>query len=230
MASADTQTPVAKSSVADARELVERALVHVQVNPVVFQIVGHAFDDIASVHVSATTIDIGTSKHGVFQCPLKVLGEIHKVTEFTVGFSCSGTAAVLSFWNDGTDVANRVVRVLSVLQQAALAEDPAWQVIVTSYRTAAKKPELPEEAHKFDVQALDAVSEKRFQQAADLYHQVLIIAPWWPGGHFNLALVLSDIGDFEGAVNEMQRYLALVPEAPDGRAAQDKVYVWQRKM
>jgi hypothetical protein len=27
----------------------------------------------------------------------------------------------------------------------------------------------------------------------------------------------------------MKRYLALVPDAPDARAAQDKIYDWERK-
>ena len=107
--------------------------------------------------------------------------------------------------------------------------DPDFQNVVHAYQAATKKPELPEEARKFKIQAEDALNDKRLQDAADRYEDALHVAPWWPEGHFNRALVLSEIGDYSGAVNEMQRYLALVPDAQNARAAQDKVYVWQGK-
>src|ERR1700726_2374332 len=57
--------------------------------------------------------------------------------------------------------------------------------------------------------------DSAFQAVAAAYAKALEIAPWWPEGHFNRALVFSNIRDFAGAVDEMQRYLALVPDAPD---------------
>jgi len=109
-------------------------------------------------------------------------------------------------------------------------QDSAFQAVVAEYRAATAKPQLPEQARKFKVQAEDAINEKQFDEAAAAYAKALEIAPWWPEGHFNRALVFSNIRDFAGAVDEMQRYLALVPDAPDARAAQDKIYAWQRKL
>lgn len=40
------------------------------------------------------------------------------------------------------------------------------------------------------------------------------------------ALVLSETDKFSDAIIEMKRYLALVPDAPDARALQDKIYDW----
>lgn len=88
---------------------------------------------------------------------------------------------------------------------------------------------MPESARRYMVQAEDAVREKKFDAAADLYKQALDVAPLWPEGHFNRALVLGETGSYASAVSEMKRYLLLVPNASNARAAQDKIYVWERK-
>lgn len=98
------------------------------------------------------------------------------------------------------------------------------------YRALASKPELPEEARIFRVQAEDAVAQKRFQDAVDRYGKALRISPWWPEGHFNQALLFGESDCPEEAIAAMERYLALVPEAADARAARDKVYQWKGRL
>lgn len=88
---------------------------------------------------------------------------------------------------------------------------------------------LPEGARRLKVQAELAVREKKFQDAADLYGESLRVAPWWAEGHFNQALVLGEIKNYDIAVREMGYYLQLAPDAPNARAAQDKIYEWERK-
>ncbi len=107
--------------------------------------------------------------------------------------------------------------------------DARFQEAWRAYQTAPVKPEMPESARRFKVQAEDAVREKGFDVAADLYMQALNIAPLWPEGRFNRALVLGETGDYETAVREMKRYLLLVPNAANARTAQDKIYIWERK-
>lgn len=97
------------------------------------------------------------------------------------------------------------------------------------YRELTAKPALPEEARKFRVQAENAVAEKRFAEAAENYGKALELAPWWPEGYFNRAVIHGELGNYDDAVQAMQRYLLLVPNAPNARAAQDKIYVWQGK-
>lgn len=101
---------------------------------------------------------------------------------------------------------------------------------VAKYRALASKPELPEAARVFRVQAEDAVAQKRFQDAVDRYGKALEISPWWPEGHFNQALLLGESDCPEEAIAAMERYLALVPEAADARAARDKVYLWKGRL
>ena len=98
-----------------------------------------------------------------------------------------------------------------------------------AYRDASPKPTLPEAARRFKVQAEGAVNDKQFEDAADYYEQAIEVAPWWPEGHFNRALVLGETKEYDLAIIEMKRYLALVPDASDARAAQDKIYDWERK-
>ena len=94
---------------------------------------------------------------------------------------------------------------------------------------AAMKFVFSEDARKYKVQAEGAVRDKRFKDSAKLYRLALRLAPWWPEGHFNRALVLSETGDYVEAMREMKYYLQLAPDAPNARAAQDKIYEWEVK-
>lgn len=89
---------------------------------------------------------------------------------------------------------------------------------------------IPEEANRYKVQAESAVRDREFDDAADLYAKALEIAPWWAKGHFNRALILVEIGEFATAIKELKRYLLLVPDAPDARAVQDRIYELERKI
>ncbi len=131
------------------------------------------------------------------------------------------------------DRANAGVELLSFLrtdavQLAAAAKDEArFQEAVRAYHAASPKPQLPESARRFKVQAEDAARNKRFDDAARLFGEALQIAPWWPEGHFNRAVILGELGAPNSAILEMKRYLRLVPGAPNARAAQDKIYIWE---
>jgi tetratricopeptide (TPR) repeat protein len=114
----------------------------------------------------------------------------------------------------------------------AIADDTdntnnSFQEVVAKYRAANPKPQLPEEARKFKVQAEFAVQEMQFDKAVDLYGKALDIAPWWPRGHFDRAFILGETKKYREAMSEMKRYLLLVPDAPDTRATQDLIYQWE---
>ena len=109
---------------------------------------------------------------------------------------------------------------------ADTSSDP-FQDVAAKYLAASPKPVLSEEAHKFKVQAEFAVQEKRLDKAIELYGKALDIAPWWPEGHYNLALVLGETRKYRDAMREMKRYLLLAPDAPEARTAQDKIYQWE---
>jgi len=130
----------------------------------------------------------------------------------------------------GSD-SKRFADALYVLKHAVIDSNNDTDFFETAhvYHVTNPKPELPEEARKFKIQAEGAVQEKNFFEAADSYSEALKIAPWWPAGHFNLALVWGETGVFIEAEREMKRYLQLIPDAPNARAAQDKIYSWERE-
>ena len=106
-------------------------------------------------------------------------------------------------------------------------KDRQFAEIAARYRATAEKPPFPEEARRFRVQAESAVQRKRLADAVRLYGEALKVAPWWPEGHFNRALLLGELGNPHGAIAGMKRYLLLAPDAPQARAAQDRIYVWE---
>jgi tetratricopeptide (TPR) repeat protein len=117
-------------------------------------------------------------------------------------------------------------------EKAAAEEDQRekaeFEKIAQTYRKAAVKPTLPEDARKFKVQAEAFIRDKQFKKTAEFYGKALSVAPWWPEGRFNRALVLGEAGDYKMAMREMKKYLTLVPDASNARAAQDKIYEWER--
>ncbi|MGO9935647.1 MAG: hypothetical protein ACLPV8_28095 [Steroidobacteraceae bacterium] len=113
-------------------------------------------------------------------------------------------------------------------RQSALAEEKMqFNVVAEKYRAVHPKPAVPEELRRFTVMGDTAVSDKRFSDAVNIYLDGLKLAPWWPQGQFNVAYVLGEIHYYDEAIEHMQKYLALVPGAPDARAAQDKIYAWE---
>ena len=143
--------------------------------------------------------------------------------------SCAGGRN--NVWQDEQPkkFADALMQVKLEYDRTSVADEEKFQKSVMSYRAASPKPVLPEEARKFKVQAEDAVHDKQLDEAVDFYGQAIKIAPWWPDGHFNRALVFGELGATNGAIVEMKRYLALVPDASNARAAQDKIYDWERK-
>jgi tetratricopeptide (TPR) repeat protein len=127
------------------------------------------------------------------------------------------------------DLASKIADALVVIKLApALKERQiAFEAQAKAYRDATVKPTPGEDVRRFRVQADQAVSEKRFQTAASLYIQALDLAPWWPEGQFNAAVIFGDLRQYDQAIGHMRKYLTLVPNAPDARAAQDKIYAWE---
>jgi len=106
-------------------------------------------------------------------------------------------------------------------------DDKAFDPVVAAYRSATDKPMISEDVHRYGVIAEAALKDGRFGDAANAYEDALDLAPWWPEGQFNAALALGELYYFDEAILHMKRYLKLAPDAPDARAAQDKIYIWE---
>lgn len=140
-------------------------------------------------------------------------------------------------WNDRDSAVQFVNGALSLEKYFMMdhsaeieAEISQFKSVAENYRSKHPRPGISEEARRYQVQAENAFDEKRYDDAVLDYRKALEIAPWWPDGRYNLALLLGQKGNFLEADIEMKKYLELAPDAPDARKARDKTYVWEGKL
>lgn len=147
------------------------------------------------------------------------------IDQGTKQFAWSGVA----FTSGPQQSATQFVQGWAVLAAAATDSDEPddFEQHALAYAAANPKPELPEDARRFRVQAEAAVRRNDFDQAAESFAKALEIAPWWPQGNYNIALIYSELGLHARAIASMRRYLRLQPDAANARQAQDKIYEWE---
>ena len=98
-----------------------------------------------------------------------------------------------------------------------------------SWRALATKPPIPEEVRAQRLVAEDSFKANKPDEALAHYENGIELYPTWPEGNFNAALIAGDLGYYDAAMEHMQAYLELVPEAADAQAARDKLLIWQTK-
>jgi tetratricopeptide (TPR) repeat protein len=104
----------------------------------------------------------------------------------------------------------------------------SFQPLVEQYRAMPTKPQVTEEQRKYIVQANIMTQKKEFAKAIEFYAKALEVNPFsFPAAYYNMALISAQQGRYSAAVTSMKKYLLLVPEAEDARAAQDKIYEWE---
>jgi tetratricopeptide (TPR) repeat protein len=91
------------------------------------------------------------------------------------------------------------------------------------------KPEIPENARKYSVQANKATEEKDYNTALSLWNSALSIVPYYPLAYYNCAMIREFLGNYPKAISNMKKYLKLAPDAADARSAQDQIYSWEGK-
>ena len=105
-----------------------------------------------------------------------------------------------------------------------------FDIVAARYRALKEKPPVTEEERKYIVQANAQTQLKNYKQAIELYEKAIKINVTNPMAYNNEALLLVMVGRYDAAINCMKKYLKLVPEAADARAAQDKIYEWEGMM
>jgi len=106
-----------------------------------------------------------------------------------------------------------------------------WKPIAAQYCALKVKPPVTEEQRKYIVQADSFTEEKQFSKAIELYRKAIDIDhSSFPAAYYNLALLYGQIRSFDIAVFYMKIYLMFVPESPDARSAQDKIYEWEARI
>jgi len=109
-------------------------------------------------------------------------------------------------------------------------KDSILESIIMVYSKMKIKPELPEVARKYMVQATTATEEKKYSEAISLWSKGLLAAPYYPLAYYNRALLYEIQLNYTDAVSSMEKYVELAPSATDNRSATDKIYEWDGKI
>jgi tetratricopeptide (TPR) repeat protein len=104
----------------------------------------------------------------------------------------------------------------------------AFKPLAGQYHDTNPKPAISEEQRKYIVQANLFSEGKDYKKAIATYNKVLDVNPIaYPAAYYNLSLLYAQESFFDRAILNMKKYLLLLPDAPDARAAQDKIYEWE---
>ena len=85
------------------------------------------------------------------------------------------------------------------------------------------------DTQRYEAEAADAVNRKEFWESIEIYHRALSDKPCWAEGHFNIAILLGESGNYLDAISEMKQYLILLPDARDAQKAQQQIWIWQAR-
>ena len=106
--------------------------------------------------------------------------------------------------------------------------DELLDKIVTIYQNVPMRPVLTDRLLHLQQQAEAEIANKNFKGAEADYDAILVEAPWWPDGHFNIALLLGPYRGFprQDAIREMKFYLKLAPTGKYRDRANQKLATW----
>lgn len=159
----------------------------------------------------------------------------HLSKEHWGAWSSAGNTAWAFAWNNADDAwqfTEGLNRLIYDAYRSDLGADEMVTFAVTA-KTWREKPENrrkpPEEWDRYRILAEQAVKDKDFVKALKNYEAGLAAFPMWPEGWFNAALLYAELEEYEYAANRMKHYLALMPDAPDAKAAREKIIIWEDK-
>jgi len=98
------------------------------------------------------------------------------------------------------------------------------------YRALPRNPPLPDVARGWFIQGEERARAQQYSEAEASFLRVTRVAPWFPQGHFNLALVLARLERYGEAADHMERFLALAPESEHAEVAQDRLWQWKGRV
>jgi hypothetical protein len=114
-------------------------------------------------------------------------------------------------------------------ERDALRREAEAKARIAAWRALKVKPPLPAEADRLRVLGEKALAENRYDEARTHYKKALDIEPLWPAGQRTMAELEADALAYRSAMRYMQTYLDLLPDAPDGLAARNKLRIWEQE-
>jgi tetratricopeptide (TPR) repeat protein len=104
----------------------------------------------------------------------------------------------------------------------------SFRSVATKYQISSEKPAMNEEQRKLFVKGNAMNKQLDYEDALMYYEKAFSLNPVsYPEGYYNYAIIASLAEKYELAILNMKKYLLLLPNAPDGVSAQDKIYEWE---
>ncbi|HUS18268.1 MAG TPA: hypothetical protein VMZ25_01340 [Terriglobales bacterium] len=137
------------------------------------------------------------------------------------------------YWTDRAD-AERFARALNrLIEHAKKGKDDddfsAFRQKAAAWRQLKQKAPLAPEADRHRILAEEAIRSTNLDSAAQHYDEALEATPLWPEGWLNAALIYAELQDYASAAEHMRYYLELAPDAPEAKAAREKLVIWEEK-
>lgn len=109
-----------------------------------------------------------------------------------------------------------------------------WKKIAGIYRAMNPKPPVPESSKRYMVRGRTAVAEAAspsdFEAAVREFMAASLEAPFWPEVHYNLGVLLEKMDRLDDAIESLQKYLDLAPDAEDAEQVKTMIYQIEYKM
>lgn len=139
----------------------------------------------------------------------------------------------INLYSSDKDLMCRLADAIYFVKKQSLADSASIELtrfasIVAKDKGLATKQPVNEEQRKYIVQANAATQIKEFGQAINYFSQALQINETaFPDAYFNMALIFAQRRQFDQAILNMKKYIIILPDSPDARVAQDKIYEWE---
>lgn len=113
------------------------------------------------------------------------------------------------------------------------SRDNAVQGMAGVIHSGFTPPLMNETTRRLAIKAQVITQEKAYQEAIQIYWQAIKEAPWVANLYYDHALLIAEVAnsvdDFNVAITEMKRFIALSNNATEKREAQDRIYQWEVK-
>ncbi len=182
-----------------------------------------AYMDCSRSSCVVTSDPQGTLARNEAGSPMREFTFIDEVVGTVHSTSCSAPCKTLAL-NFAT--ALNSLRALALSNPVAATD---FHQLAAAWRALDPKPPLPNDVRVRRLLAEDAVKAHSPQDALRFYEEGLALYRTWPQGCFNAALIAAELGFYSDAVEYMQQYLELLPDAPDAQSARDQVDIWSYK-
>lgn len=113
------------------------------------------------------------------------------------------------------------------------SRDNAVQGMAGIIHSGFTPPLMNETTRRLAIKAQVITQEKAYEEAIGIYWQAIKEAPWVANLYYDHALLIAEVAnkvdDFNVAITEMKRFIALSSNATEKREAQDRIYQWEVK-